>query len=157
MPREMENSFHQPREKSVLIPLGILAIVLALTIVMCGHFSWVIWNEAASGMCGNEVFQEVYSQDKQYKVVVFERDCGATTAFSTQISLLKARQEYSNISGNIFQMEGHPNDTKIQVEWKDNQTIEITYTGGFEATYLQKTFKDASRDFEIQYRVISGQ
>jgi hypothetical protein len=152
----MENTFHQPRNKSVLIPLGALALILALIIVLCGYFSWVIWNEAASGMCGNEVFQEVYSQDKQYKVVVFERDCGATTAFSTQISILKAKQELSNNPGNIFVIEGYPNDTQIQVEWKDNQTIEIAFTEGYEAPYLQETFKDSSREFEIRYRPSTG-
>jgi Family of unknown function (DUF5412) len=152
----MENSFHQPRNKSVLIPLGVLALILALIIVLCGHFGWVIWNEGANGMCGNEVFQEVYSQDKQYKVIVFERDCGATTAFSTQISILEATQELSNNPGNIFILEGHPNDTQILVEWKDNQTIEITYTEGYEAPYLLEAFKDSSRDFEIRYRPITG-
>jgi hypothetical protein len=38
-------------------------------------------------MCGNYVVAEKISPDGRRKVVVFQRDCGATTGFSTQVSL----------------------------------------------------------------------
>jgi hypothetical protein len=42
------------------------------------------------------------SPDASAKVVVFQRDCGTTTAFSTQASLLKPGVHLSDSSGNVF-------------------------------------------------------
>jgi len=107
-------------------------------------------------MCGNDVFQEVYSPNKQYKIIVFERDCGATTGFSTQISILEGTQALSNVTGNIFVMDGHPDYTNVQVRWESDQVINITYADGYEVSYHQETFRDSSRVFKIQYRAISN-
>ena len=39
------------------------------------------------GMCVNEVVATVSSPDRRHRAVVFQRDCGATTDFSTQVTL----------------------------------------------------------------------
>jgi hypothetical protein len=38
--------------------------------------------------CGNAVLQDLPSPEGRRHAVVFTRDCGATTAFSTQVSVL---------------------------------------------------------------------
>ncbi len=40
-----------------------------------------------AGACGNEILKEVRSPTGKMKGVVFQRDCGATTGFSTQVSV----------------------------------------------------------------------
>ena len=57
---------------------------------------------AFDGMCGNKFLSETSSPDRIYRVVVFQRDCGATTGFSTQVSVLKAGERLPNQSGNLF-------------------------------------------------------
>ena len=52
--------------------------------------------------CGNEPLAEVVSPDGKLKAVVFQRDCGATTGFSTQVAVLSARSALPNESGNVF-------------------------------------------------------
>ena len=89
--------------------------------------------------------------------MVFQRDCGATTGFSTQISILGAAQELSNVSGNIFIMDGHPDDTNVQVEWEGDQAVSISYADGYEVKYRQRRFEDSSRVFEIQYGAASNE
>ncbi|MBE0388656.1 hypothetical protein PLUTE_a5233 [Pseudoalteromonas luteoviolacea DSM 6061] len=69
---------------------------------------------------------------------MFQRDCGATTGFSTQVSVLGADVELLNDSGNILIIPGHPNEVAPNVEWLDNSTIKIFHrlTGN---EYLSET------------------
>jgi hypothetical protein len=53
-------------------------------------------------MCGNDTMAEFLSPDASAKLVVFQRDCGATTVFRTQASLLKPGMHLSDSSGNVF-------------------------------------------------------
>jgi hypothetical protein len=144
-------------------PRPILGLIVAGVVVVCvgiGSFRWVLLNSTSgvwSDMCGNIVYQEIPSPDGQYKVVVFERDCGATTDFSTQVSILGAAQELSNVSGNIFVMDGHPDSTNVQVEWEGDQAVSISYADGYEVKYRQRRFEDSSQVFEIHYGVASNE
>ena len=52
-------------------------------------------------MCENSVVSRTPSPDGQYDAVIFERDCGATTGFSTQISVVDGGKSVSG-SGNAF-------------------------------------------------------
>jgi hypothetical protein len=62
---------------------------------------------AASG-CMNDTHSEVLSPDARLKVVTFERNCGATTGFSTQISILDASDTLPNQGGSVLVIAGHP-------------------------------------------------
>jgi hypothetical protein len=57
--------------------------------------------------CGNQVVQVIPSPDGKLKAVVFERDCGATTEFSTQVSILPAGDKLLNDGGNLFVADDH--------------------------------------------------
>lgn len=52
--------------------------------------------------CGNDVVAEFPSPDGTKKVVIFQRDCGATTGFSTQASLLAIGTQKPRGAGNLF-------------------------------------------------------
>ena len=70
---------------ALLIAIGVLLLWLAE------------WN-----MCGNSGLQEYVSPTGAHKVVVFVRNCGATTNFSTQASLLRAGSSLPNDPGNLM-------------------------------------------------------
>ena len=55
-----------------------------------------------SGMCGNDPVAEFVSPDDTARLVVFQRDCGATTGFSTHASLLNSDARPPTSSGNLF-------------------------------------------------------
>jgi hypothetical protein len=55
-----------------------------------------------AGDCANEILNEVRSPTGKMKAVVFQRDCGATTGFSTQVSVLQSDQQLPNEGGNVF-------------------------------------------------------
>ncbi|MGV1682500.1 hypothetical protein [Sphingopyxis sp. NJF-3] len=54
--------------------------------------------------CANSRISRADSPDGLYSAVMFQRDCGATTTFSTQISVVKRGAMPSGI-GNIFRAD----------------------------------------------------
>lgn len=104
-------------------------------------------------LCGNEVFQEVLSPDGTYKAVVFQRDCGATTGFSTQVSILKASSQLANRAGNVFAIDGHPDWTQIRVRWDGNRAMNLDYPSGYDVSVQKSQFWDFLTRIEIYYQV----
>ncbi len=135
--------------KTVLKAFIIIIGICVGLILCCGASIWI----AFSGLCQSEVFQEVYSPDIKFKVVVFQRDCGATTDFSTQVSILRASDELGNESGNIFRLDEHPDWTNVQVDWISDRSVMISYSDGYNV-YLQKDkFRRWFETIAIHYQV----
>ena len=87
------------------------------------------------GSCVNEQLDAVASPDGTHRAVVFQRDCGATTGFSTQISVLAAGAALPDSSGNVFSADtdhgrapaGPGGGPRVSVRWITNDTLEIRY------------------------------
>ena len=54
--------------------------------------------------CSNEIVTRVVSPDGEREAVMFQRDCGATTGFSTRVSILERGEPLSG-SGNTFRAD----------------------------------------------------
>lgn len=54
-----------------------------------------------SDTCANDIVSRVPSPNGKLDAVLFQRDCGATTGFSTQVSVVEAETS-ANVSGNAF-------------------------------------------------------
>jgi hypothetical protein len=100
-------------------PLG--ALVACIVLYGCG--------------CENDIVSEIKSPDEKLKVVVFERDCGATTNFSTQISILRSAQSLPSGAGNLFIADdnnhavplGSKGTIKITLNWESSASLSISY------------------------------
>jgi len=75
-------------------------------------------------LCGNQIRYKEKSPSGKLRAVAFERDCGATTGFTTQISILPNNQELPNEPGNVFIADG---DLRIRIEWEAEDKVVITY------------------------------
>jgi hypothetical protein len=75
-------------------------------------------------LCGNQIGYEEQSSSGKLRAVAFERDCGATTGFTTQISILPNKQKLPNEPGNVFIAEG---DLKIRIKWEAEDKLVIAY------------------------------
>src|SRR5262245_14369431 len=64
--------------KWIFAPVAVLALVASATLYSCAYF-----------LCDNQVVAEWPSPDGNYKAVAFVRDCGATTRWSTHVSVLR--------------------------------------------------------------------
>jgi len=84
--------------------------------------------------CKNEILQDIPSPGGRRHAVVFQRDCGATTDFSTQLSVL-TKDRTATDGGNVFVVDsdhgkapagpgGGPN---VTVQWLDKRTLEVRY------------------------------
>jgi hypothetical protein len=80
-----------------------------------------------SELCGNEVVASVSSPSGAYKAVVFTRDCGATTGWSTQVSVLRGSEQLPNEGGNTLVLEGK---SPVQVTWKSESALSLSGTSG---------------------------
>ena len=90
-----------------------------------------------------------------YHAVLFDRDCGATTSGSAQVSVMP-RGEMPEEGGNVFATDaafgpqlsprqGQP----LVVRWLDAQTLEIRYDG------RARTFVQSSRQGAVQVRYVA--
>lgn len=75
-------------------------------------------------LCGNEVLQEIPNTSKTLKAIKFSRDCGATTGFSTQVSILPYGSRLKDEPGNTFIINGQ---NTCETKWITNSEIEIHY------------------------------
>ena len=87
----------KPYQKVIVGVVG----VAAGTAVAFAAFVWSM-NSGSGSMCGNQPLAEARSPGGARKVIVFQRDCGATTGFSTQASVLPADGELPDDGGNVF-------------------------------------------------------
>lgn len=75
--------------------------------------------------CANEPLQTSLSPDGKLKVVLFRRDCGATTTSSTHVSILPVSAELPNEAGNVSVQDGDP---LTHVRWMGDRHLNISGT-----------------------------
>ncbi|KQY20293.1 hypothetical protein [Rhizobium sp. Root482] len=88
---------------------------------------------------------------------MFKRDCGATTSFSTQISIVAGEEEASDI-GNIFRADtdhgkaqaGHWGGPWAEMKWLAPDRLTIRYAKGARLFEQQKAFEDVVITFEAR-------
>jgi hypothetical protein len=77
--------------------------------------------------CNNVVSTEVISPDGKFRAVLFERDCGGTTTWSSQISILRRTEKLPNWFGNTFVQDGRPSELNLEMRWTSNSSLELNY------------------------------
>lgn len=84
--------------------------------------------------CGNDIAKERPSPDGRMKAVLFSRDCGASTDFSSQISILRADEALSG-GGNAFSADSDHGAAKtgswggptVEIAWISASTLSVSY------------------------------
>jgi hypothetical protein len=131
--------------------ISVLAIIFI--IILIGSFILIFILRIS---CANAVAEEVFSPDKKYKIVVFERNCGATNDFSTQISILDSDEDLGNENGNLFVGDSDhgrailsdKNVIHTNINWQNNKTILIEVDSSARI-FVNKTYY---RGFKILYK-----
>jgi hypothetical protein len=73
--------------------------------------------------CENEISQTVFSPSGKKYAVVFNRGCGATVGFNTQVSLLPAGTGLPNDGGNVLIVD---DPVPLKIEWESDEMVRIT-------------------------------
>ena len=95
----------------------ILWIVAGFAVAVFSVLAFVGYVFSDWGLCENTIHQEVNSPSKLHRVIVFERNCGATTGFSTQVSVLDANEQLQNSVGNTYIVDGQPEFVNLEIRW----------------------------------------
>jgi len=88
----------------------------------------LLWS-IGCGLCANEVVSDVHSPDGKARAVVFRRDCGATTDFTLNVSILRATEPLTNEGGNVFRSEsdGKVPPLEVKVIWRDSSHLLVSF------------------------------
>lgn len=97
-----------------MAPPLLSTLVLASLLAGCGS------------ACENAPSQTIASPSGALKAVVFSRNCGATTEFNTQVSVLRTNETLSNDGGNTF-ISGA--SVPIVVRWSSDSALQISGVG----------------------------
>jgi hypothetical protein len=95
--------------------------------------------------------KEVHSSDGRHTAVLFERDCGATTGFSTQVSVFEdSIWPRATGGGNAFVADAGHRDLAptswggpwADMRWLDESTLEIRYDARSRAFLVSDQVED---------------
>jgi hypothetical protein len=89
---------------------------------------------ACSDTCNNDVQRAAEAPDGEHTAILFQRDCGATTGFSTQVSVLDAGDRPLG-GGNVFVADTDRGSAEpaswggpwADVTWRSPQHLVIRY------------------------------
>lgn len=95
--------------------------------------------------CGNEISQTVTSPSGKLKAIVFNRNCGATTGFNTQVSIFPSSETLPDDGGNTLILDG---TVPLKVEWRSDSTLYLSGLGAAKI-FLQS---HSAADVTVSYR-----
>jgi hypothetical protein len=102
-----------------------------------------------SNLCGNQVLREEMSPNKINRVVVFERNCGATTGLSRQASIIKANEALDNEAGNLFVFGDEEKSGAIDFEWTDDHHLTVRHSKFVHLSKIEEV-----RGVKLKYEVL---
>jgi hypothetical protein len=115
---------------------------------MIRHFAILLSLPSLAGClgteCSNEPSAEVVSPDGSKKIVLFSRNCGATTGFNTQGTVLSREDELPNESGSAFIID---NGT-AKVSWTEDSKLLVI----FESSVRVFKKEPSDRGIAIEYQ-----
>ncbi len=106
------------------------------SLALCGAL--VLLSGCGPELCANAQVSEDVSPDRRYKAVTFRRDCGATTNYSVQVSIVPADKPLPNEAGNVFVASGEP---LVLVRWVAERHLSISAGGASGAYKAEKSFR----------------
>ena len=95
-----------------------------------------LWACGKLDPCGNTIVARVASPSRIHDAIVFERDCGATTSWSTQVRIVRSGARFLETStawsstqpGNVFVVDGRAaragvEGVSILPRWSDDRHL----------------------------------
>jgi hypothetical protein len=118
---------------------------VVLAAVLIGWASTQALDRYGFGTCENEAAQYLSSPGGQYRAVIFYRNCGATTNFVTNVSLLKELEIVNHSeTGNLLVASGK---LPIQLNWTSATHLIVTYPTGSEPRLIKPAYEGVTVDY----------
>jgi hypothetical protein len=135
------------------IIIGTFTGIIALILLCIG--SLYLFAQSLPNLCGNTVLAEYPSPNNQLKAVTFQRDCGATTGFSTQVSIIPSASALGNDGGNIFSAgtnhgeapSGQGGGPEVKVNWLSDTGIQIQHHKLVRTFLVEKNYEGVQVEY----------
>lgn len=123
-----------------------------------GVFAVAAW-QLGGDTCASTVVSESWSPSGRLVVVVFERDCGATTSYSTQVSVLSKGEQLASGAGNVFICDSDHGKApvgatrrgpSVNARWISDEELEIQHHARV------RVFKAVSEFANVRVRYVAG-
>lgn len=105
------------KKRIIWVFIGFLMFCVVCLLIIPGYF---VSGLIEGALCGNQIINRQENLNQTYDFVIFERDCGATTDYSYQLSILKHGENLKNKAGNIY-----ITDSPFTAEWTSKNTLKI--------------------------------
>ena len=121
---------------TVWVIAGALALAVATSLFL--HYSKLAL--FVGGGCKEQMVSETPSPDGRMKVIIFVRDCGATTRASTHVSVVRTGVSGTGpasaevLAGYEYPWNGKTH--KIGAAWSENTNLDVWYRDDVELTNL---------------------
>lgn len=135
--QEVKLQQRETNKRAVRISFISSAVLFGIAVYWLCHLG----GSLLSGICGNEILHRSFQPNGSLELVVFRRDCGATTGYSYHLSILKRGSE-SDLSGNVL-----VSTKAFQAEWSGSHSIAVIG----DANDASKRI-DRYRGIRIEYR-----
>ncbi len=127
---------------------------MKITPLIVPGFLAVLLTSCGADLCGNNQIDRIPGPDGQSELVVFVRNCGATTGFSTHVSLLDRSEALGDATGNVFVGDSdrgaaptdEGNSLRLHIDWTDDRTVKIAHSR------LARVFKSEAEVNDITIR-----
>jgi hypothetical protein len=135
-------------KKVILWFLGFVFVIAGGCAVLLDRF-----DRATEGLCDITVIEEIISPSGKLKAVVFQIDCGATTGFNTQISIVPTETEItqkSNLPQSFFVADGNHRQApagkgdgpELRIHWENDENLEVQYHSNAHLIRAERKFKE---------------
>ena len=94
--------------------------------------------------CGNEVATRTTSPTAELDVVVYNRNCGATTGFNTQVSIVPSGQDPKG-SGSALVLDG---TVPLRVNWASETALTLSGLGSARVFHKAEQSKGVAISYE---------
>ena len=101
----------------------LLAVALVVALVPAVSFAAIRVLRAYA--CGDDQFEEIVSPGGACKVIMYRRDCGATTDYSRQVCVVSRRRFIPWRPDPVFATDG---DMTVVPKWEDPLHLTILYS-----------------------------
>ena len=109
-------------------------LAAALVLIVVGIAAYVGLARIADAWCVNEIVRRTPSPNGRREVVLFQRNCGATTDFATNLSVVRTGSDIG-ARGNLFIADSYDGraalDTgfviRLSVQWLSNDSVLVRY------------------------------
>lgn len=120
--------------RQLLIGVGALFALLGVLYLAVLKFMVI----GLSGDCSDTVKEQLRSPDGRYTADLYERDCGATTSYSTGVSLRASSSRFDGDNPRVLSLKGR---CDVAMDWQ-NGVLSLSYPGPCEIFQQLESWRD---------------